>query len=98
MAGNSQRRGARRDATKKKGASVGSGGNRRRALEGKGPTPKAEDRKGHYQNRKKRAVEKRASTGARRTTGASGARRSTKDPRDDWDSEGDSGGDGGGGD
>lgn len=26
------------------------------------------------------------------------ARRSTKDPRDDWDSEGDSGGDGGGGD
>ena len=40
MAGNSSRRG-------KKGASVGSGGMRRKALEGKGPTPKAEERPGH---------------------------------------------------
>jgi 23S rRNA (guanosine2251-2'-O)-methyltransferase len=31
----------------KKGPTVGSGGQRRKALEGKGPTPKAEDRKGH---------------------------------------------------
>src|SRR5699024_1669310 len=31
----------------KKGASVGSGGMRRKALEGKGPTPKAEERPGH---------------------------------------------------
>lgn len=31
----------------KKGPTVGSGGQRKRALEGKGPTPKAEDRKGH---------------------------------------------------
>jgi 23S rRNA (guanosine2251-2'-O)-methyltransferase len=45
MAGNSSRRGAMRHA--KKGASVGSGGVRRRALEGKGPTPKAKDRPGH---------------------------------------------------
>ena len=45
MAGNSSRRGAVRRG--RKGASVGSGGVRRRALEGKGPTPKAEDRPGH---------------------------------------------------
>lgn len=45
MAGNSSRRGAVRRG--KKGATVGSGGVRRRALEGKGPTPKAEDRPGH---------------------------------------------------
>jgi len=31
----------------KKGPTIGSGGQRRKALEGKGPTPKAEDRKGH---------------------------------------------------
>lgn len=45
MAGNSSRRGAVRRS--KKGASVGSGGVRRRGLEGKGPTPKAEERPGH---------------------------------------------------
>ena len=31
----------------KKGASVGTGGHNRRRLEGKGPTPKAEDRTYH---------------------------------------------------
>ncbi|ATG55148.1 23S rRNA (guanosine(2251)-2'-O)-methyltransferase RlmB [Brachybacterium ginsengisoli] len=45
MAGNSARRGAVRKG--KKGATVGSGGVRRRALEGKGPTPKAADRPNH---------------------------------------------------
>src|SRR5690625_367763 len=40
MAGNSSRRG-------KQGASGGAGGMRRKALEGKGPTPKAEERPGH---------------------------------------------------
>jgi 23S rRNA (guanosine2251-2'-O)-methyltransferase len=34
MAGNSQRRGARRTAGSKKGATVGSGGQRRRQLQG----------------------------------------------------------------
>ena len=43
MAGNSQRRGAVRRTGSKKGAQVGSGGQRRRGLEGKGPTPKAAD-------------------------------------------------------
>ncbi|AZS86464.1 23S rRNA (guanosine(2251)-2'-O)-methyltransferase RlmB [Streptomyces griseoviridis] len=35
----------------KKGAQVGSGGQRRRGLEGKGPTPPADMRKGHKKNR-----------------------------------------------
>ncbi|MDQ6715491.1 MAG: 23S rRNA (guanosine(2251)-2'-O)-methyltransferase RlmB [Actinomycetota bacterium] len=45
MAGNSQRRGAVRKSGK--GPSVGSGGQRRRGLEGKGPTPKATEREYH---------------------------------------------------
>ncbi|GAA1350695.1 23S rRNA (guanosine(2251)-2'-O)-methyltransferase RlmB [Streptomyces beijiangensis] len=49
MAGNSQRRNRR--TSNKKGAQVGSGGQRRRGLEGKGPTPPAEDRKKHKKNR-----------------------------------------------
>mgnify|MGYP002649923638 CR=1 FL=1 len=47
MAGNSQHRGAVRRTGSKKGAQVGSGGQRRRGLEGKGPTPKAADRPNH---------------------------------------------------
>ncbi|WP_026424972.1 23S rRNA (guanosine(2251)-2'-O)-methyltransferase RlmB [Actinokineospora inagensis] len=59
MAGNSQRRGAMRKAGTKKGAVVGSGGQRRKALQGKGPTPKAEDRPGHAANRRANATAKR---------------------------------------
>ncbi|MEL4505392.1 23S rRNA (guanosine(2251)-2'-O)-methyltransferase RlmB [Luteococcus sp. H138] len=44
MAGNSSRRGA---TTKGKGNTAGSGGRRRKGLEGRGPTPKAEDRPYH---------------------------------------------------
>ncbi|MCF7552547.1 MULTISPECIES: 23S rRNA (guanosine(2251)-2'-O)-methyltransferase RlmB [Pseudonocardia] len=47
MAGNSKRRGAVRKEGTKKGAVVGSGGQRRKQLEGKGPTPRASERKGH---------------------------------------------------
>lgn len=47
MAGNSQRRGAVRRTGSKKGATAGSGGERRRGLEGKGPTPKASERPNH---------------------------------------------------
>ncbi len=47
MAGNSQRRGAVRKAGTKKGPSVGSGGVRRRALEGRGATPPAHLRPNH---------------------------------------------------
>lgn len=45
MAGNSRRKGAVRKQVKT--PKVGSGGQRRRALEGKGPTPKAQDRPYH---------------------------------------------------
>lgn len=47
MAGNSQRRGAVRKPGTKKGPTVGSGGVRRRGLEGKGATPPAEQRTKH---------------------------------------------------
>ncbi|BBX75938.1 putative tRNA/rRNA methyltransferase [Mycobacterium shinjukuense] len=47
MPGNSRRRGAVRKSATKKGASVGSGGQRRRALEGRGPTPPAHLRPHH---------------------------------------------------
>ncbi|MCX4661038.1 23S rRNA (guanosine(2251)-2'-O)-methyltransferase RlmB [Streptomyces sp. SID4919] len=50
----------------KKGAQVGSGGQRRRGLEGKGPTPPAEMRKGHAKQRaanaKTRRVQGRTAT------------------------------------
>src|SRR5512132_2255430 len=61
MAGNSQRRGAVRTGNKK-GPTIGSGGQRRRGLEGKGPTPKAADRPKRKANR--------AAGAAGRTTGA----------------------------
>lgn len=58
MAGNSRRQGAVRKS--KKGAQVGSGGQSKRALRGKGPTPKAEERKGHPAARRAAATERRA--------------------------------------
>jgi 23S rRNA (guanosine2251-2'-O)-methyltransferase len=61
LAGNSQRRGAIKKTGK--GAQVGSGGNNRRKLSGKGPTPKAEDRKGH-------PAARRAASAARRDAAA----------------------------
>jgi 23S rRNA (guanosine2251-2'-O)-methyltransferase len=63
MAGNSQRRGATRKAGSKKGATVGSGGQRRRGLEGKGPTPKAEDRQYHVAAKRKASAERRTAGG-----------------------------------
>ncbi len=47
MGGNSRRRGAVRKSGTKKGPVVGSGGQRRRALEGRGPTPPAHLRPNH---------------------------------------------------
>jgi 23S rRNA (guanosine2251-2'-O)-methyltransferase len=80
MAGNSQRRGAIRKGASKKGATVGSGGQRRRGLEGKGPTPKAADRPKHKANRMASAAEKRAGAsgskpGARPSASRGGSRR-----------------------
>ncbi|GGS16342.1 MULTISPECIES: 23S rRNA (guanosine(2251)-2'-O)-methyltransferase RlmB [Actinokineospora] len=59
MAGNSKRQGATRKAGTKKGMVVGSGGQRRRGLRGKGPTPKAEERVGHVAYKKANAAAKR---------------------------------------
>jgi 23S rRNA (guanosine2251-2'-O)-methyltransferase len=52
MAGNSRRRGAMRKEGTKKGMVVGSGGQRRRGLEGRGPTPPKEMRPAHPAYRK----------------------------------------------
>jgi 23S rRNA (guanosine2251-2'-O)-methyltransferase len=49
----------------RKGAQVGSGGNRRQGLEGKGPTPKAEHRTGHPAARKAASAAKRAQAAGR---------------------------------
>jgi 23S rRNA (guanosine2251-2'-O)-methyltransferase len=59
MAGNSRRQGAIRKPGTKKGAVVGSGGQRRRGLEGKGPTPPAEARPGHIKNKRAAAAAKK---------------------------------------
>ncbi|HEV7172499.1 23S rRNA (guanosine(2251)-2'-O)-methyltransferase RlmB [Pedococcus sp.] len=64
MAGNSQRRGAVRKGSSKKGATVGSGGQRRRGLEGRGPTPKAEERPQHKAHKLAKAAAKRDGAGA----------------------------------
>jgi len=60
MAGNSQRRGAIKK-TGKGNPTAGSGGRRRRGLEGKGPTPRAEDRPNHKKYKMAKAAEKRQS-------------------------------------
>jgi len=69
MAGNSQRRGAMRKDGTKKGMVVGSGGQRRRALEGKGPTPAKENRPHHPAARKAARAAKAATNGRGKTAG-----------------------------
>ncbi|POX98379.1 23S rRNA (guanosine(2251)-2'-O)-methyltransferase RlmB [Mycobacterium kansasii] len=59
MAGNSQRRGAVRKSGTKKGAPVGSGGQRRRGLEGRGPTPPAHMRPNHPAAKRAKAAPRR---------------------------------------
>ena len=60
MPGNEQYPGAKRRPGSKKSATKGSGGKRRRGLEGKGPTPRAENRVGHPKARAKARAEARA--------------------------------------
>ncbi len=62
MAGNSSRRGAIRKTGTKKGQVAGSGGNRRRGLEGRGATPPAEERTKHPASRRAKMAEKSAQT------------------------------------
>jgi 23S rRNA (guanosine2251-2'-O)-methyltransferase len=60
MPGNSKRQGAVR---KRQGGNptAGSGGRRRKALQGKGPTPKAVEREGHKAHRSTKSADKRSS-------------------------------------
>jgi 23S rRNA (guanosine2251-2'-O)-methyltransferase len=71
MAGNSNRRGAVKKSSKGN-PTAGSGGRRRKGLEGKGPTPKAEDRPYHKQHKMARAAERRAAGKPKRKPGDSG--------------------------
>ncbi|MGI5188296.1 23S rRNA (guanosine(2251)-2'-O)-methyltransferase RlmB [Promicromonospora sp. CA-289599] len=75
MAGNSKRAGAVRKAGSKKGAQVGTGGHSRKALQGKGPTPKAEDRTYHPAHERKLAAERRAAAAGRRPGGRGSGRK-----------------------
>jgi 23S rRNA (guanosine2251-2'-O)-methyltransferase len=72
MAGNSSRRGAIKK-TGKGNPTAGSGGRRRRGLEGRGPTPKAKDREGHVTHKKRKRAEK-----------TSPSRRTSKRADADW--------------
>lgn len=65
---------AHKAGSPRKGSTKGSGGQRNKGLEGKGPTPKAEDRKGHYASR-------RAASTARRAQGAQGGGRPSNRPK-----------------
>jgi len=60
MAGTAKPRGAARSSSKK-GPTGGTGGKNKRRLEGKGPTPKAEDRPYHAAAKRKKAAEKKVS-------------------------------------
>ena len=73
MAGNSQRRGARRAEGSKKGATVGSGGQRRKGLQGKGPTPAAKDRPGHPAARRAKAAGRREASAKKQGRSADSA-------------------------
>ena len=65
MAGNSKRRGAIKKSGKGN-PTAGSGGRRRKGLEGKGPTPRAEERPYHKAHKTARAAERREASKPRR--------------------------------
>ncbi|MEU1993286.1 23S rRNA (guanosine(2251)-2'-O)-methyltransferase RlmB [Nocardia gamkensis] len=79
MAGNSQRRGAVRKSGSKKGAVVGSGGKRRRGLEGRGATPPAEMRTKHPAA-KRAAAKAKAAQGGSSSSGRPAGRKSDDGP------------------
>ena len=84
MAGNSGRRGAVRKPGSKKGPVVGSGGQKSRGLQGKGPTPKATERTKHPAARaaaaKTRVGPGAKASGDRRRTSSSGELVSGRNP------------------
>jgi 23S rRNA (guanosine2251-2'-O)-methyltransferase len=80
MAGNSSRRGAVRKAGTKKGQVAGSGGNRRRGLEGRGATPPAEARTKHPAARRAKLAEKSAQSQGRQGGGRVANRKNDDGP------------------
>ncbi len=83
MPGNSQRKGAVRKGASRKGPIVGTGGQRGKGLQGRGPTPKAEDREKHVAAKKRRAAERRdaaLSKGGRTASSRSGSRPGGRPP------------------
>jgi 23S rRNA (guanosine2251-2'-O)-methyltransferase len=64
--------------SKKKGATKGTGGNGRKALEGKGPTPKAEDRAWHVAGKRKAAQERFVAAGGKPRPRQTGANRTPR--------------------
>lgn len=82
MAGNSQRKGAVRK--KGKTTPAGSGGRVRRGLEGKGPTPRAEDRPYHKAYRKRGPDEPGKSTGRSQTSRRAPRSSATSGLGSDW--------------
>jgi len=71
MAGNSQRRGAIKKSGKGN-PTAGSGGRRRQGLEGKGPTPRAEERPNHKAYKMARAADKRQAAKPKRKSSDGG--------------------------
>src|SRR5690606_27367708 len=69
--------------SKKKGALKGTGGLGRKSLEGRGPTPKAEDRAWHVAGKRKAAAERYAASGGKGRPGArpSGGSNSNRSPK-----------------
>jgi len=82
MAGNSARKGAIR-AKSGGNPAVGSGGKRRKALEGRGPTPKAVERPNHKAHKRVNGARAGGAQGADRTR-QPGPRRSRDQGGPDW--------------
>ncbi|AZC14525.1 MULTISPECIES: 23S rRNA (guanosine(2251)-2'-O)-methyltransferase RlmB [unclassified Microbacterium] len=72
---------------KKKGATKGSGGKNRRSLEGRGPTPKAEDRAWHPAGKRKAAAERYAAAGGKGRSSGAGTTAPRRAPKKDEDTE-----------
>ncbi|GAA1939222.1 23S rRNA (guanosine(2251)-2'-O)-methyltransferase RlmB [Microbacterium aoyamense] len=84
MAGKPGRPGAAKGG---KGPTKGSGGKNKRSLEGRGPTPKAEDRAWHPAGKRKAAAERYAAAGGKGKPGQSGGQRSNRPAKKDDDTE-----------
>ena len=67
----------------KKGATTGTGGHGRKSLEGKGPTPKAEDRSWHVAGKRKAANDRLEAAKARHGKPDARAKRPARSPKSD---------------